>query len=131
MVEEPGDAFLNGADPDFIFTGRQRIASLREGSEDGGEAERSPERGHRAALFFLQRPVRLSRGLQRAWEPENAELDSARGIPDFAGSGPGVIAGICHGERRVPMVPRTRFGIVRGEESELGAVPAGGRGSVE
>ena len=39
MEEEPGDAFLDGADPDFIFTGRQRIASLREGSEDGGEAD--------------------------------------------------------------------------------------------
>ena len=39
MLEEPGDAFLNGADPDFIFTGRQRIASLREGSEDSGEAD--------------------------------------------------------------------------------------------
>ena len=39
MVEEPGNAFLNRSDPDFIFTGRQRIASLREGSEDSGEAD--------------------------------------------------------------------------------------------
>ena len=39
MVEEPGDAFLNGADPDLVFAGRERIASLREGSEDGGEAD--------------------------------------------------------------------------------------------
>ena len=30
---------MDGADPDFIFAGRERIASLREGSEDGGEAD--------------------------------------------------------------------------------------------
>ena len=39
MLEEPGDAFLDGADPDLIFTGRQWIASLRERSEDSGEAD--------------------------------------------------------------------------------------------
>ena len=39
MLEEPGDAFLDGADPDLIFTGRQWIAGLGEGSEDGGEAD--------------------------------------------------------------------------------------------
>ena len=39
FLEEPGDAFLDRADPDLIFTGRQRIAGLGEGSEDGGEAD--------------------------------------------------------------------------------------------
>ena len=39
MVEEPGNAFLNRSDPDLVFARWQRIASLREGSEDGGEAK--------------------------------------------------------------------------------------------
>ena len=39
FLEEPGHSLLDGADPDLIFTGRERIAGLGEGSEDGGEAD--------------------------------------------------------------------------------------------
>ena len=96
--------------------------------------EDRPERVHRAGQFSLQRRVRISHGLAACMGNQRMPSWTAAGaLADFAGSGPGSIAGISHGRGggKPWCRARLRLGIGRREESELGAVGAGRlRGSV-
>ena len=62
-------------------------------------------------------------------EPEDAELDGGGSLADFAGSGPGVVAGISHSKAQGSHgAAYDWLGIGRREEGELGAVGAGRKG---
>ena len=109
MEEEPGDAFLDGADPDFIFTGREWIAGLREGSEDGGEADGGAwSEGIGQGSSSLQRRVRRSHGLAACKGNQRMPSWTAAGVwPISQGVGQVWSPVLVTVRRREAMVPRT------------------------